>query len=91
MVVNAFTPTCTFWFNKNFMDRTLQRPLVTEQGVAFLSTPYDIFVPHPDSFEDAKQKRVVARRVNNDKDYCVQKQTLLAEDKRATGKLHELV
>ena len=41
---------------------------VTEQGVAFLSNPYDIFVPHPDSFEDTKQKRVVARRVNNDKD-----------------------
>lgn len=41
---------------------------VAERGEAFLSTPYDIFVPDPDSFEDTKQKRVVARRVNNDKD-----------------------
>ena len=58
------------WFavcSQNFT-KASRSYLVTEQGVAFLSTPYDIFVPHPDSFEDTKQKRVVARRVNNDKD-----------------------
>ena len=45
---------------QNFTKASRSYP-VTEQGVAFLSTPYDIFVPHPDNFEDTKQKRVGAR------------------------------
>ncbi|PFX15817.1 hypothetical protein AWC38_SpisGene19947, partial [Stylophora pistillata] len=51
---------------------------VTEQGVAFLSNHYDIFVPHPDSFEDTKQKRVVARRVNNEKEAAYRNKHYLA-------------
>lgn len=57
-------------FNIN-RGQNLTRPhasSVIEKGVALLSTPYEIFIPHPDNFEDTKQKQEVARRVNNDKD-----------------------